>query len=69
LTREAAEINSKILQKYGYEMIQAISGNKGSTMWYGSEFRPPDDLERLFSYQDQRRGEVPNVDITRERTP
>eukprot|EP00957_Ditylum_brightwellii_P187802 14299689-Ditylum_brightwellii.AAC.1 len=33
-------------------MTRAIAGNKGSTMWCGSEFRPPDELKELPNHHD-----------------
>eukprot|EP00957_Ditylum_brightwellii_P023595 1780781-Ditylum_brightwellii.AAC.1 len=40
IDKDVAWKNSAILKNYKYYMIQAIAENKGSTMWYGSEFRP-----------------------------
>eukprot|EP00957_Ditylum_brightwellii_P114305 8715241-Ditylum_brightwellii.AAC.1 len=47
---ESARKNSNTLKKYGYDMTRAIAGNKGTIMWYGSEFRSPDDLRELMSH-------------------
>eukprot|EP00957_Ditylum_brightwellii_P203294 15334034-Ditylum_brightwellii.AAC.2 len=32
--------------------MQVIARNKGPTMWYGFEFRPPDKLRNLFGHHN-----------------
>eukprot|EP00957_Ditylum_brightwellii_P106162 8098619-Ditylum_brightwellii.AAC.1 len=44
LNEESARRNSNTLKKHGYDMTRAIARNKGTTMWYGSEFGSPDIL-------------------------
>eukprot|EP00957_Ditylum_brightwellii_P142999 10895796-Ditylum_brightwellii.AAC.1 len=50
LNENSVDKNGKILGKYGYDMAQTIAENKGSTMWYRSKFRPPDDLRKSFGH-------------------
>eukprot|EP00957_Ditylum_brightwellii_P077011 5852954-Ditylum_brightwellii.AAC.1 len=52
IDKEAAHKNSMILKNYGYDMTQAIAGNKSFTMWYGSKFRTPNELRTLFGHHD-----------------
>eukprot|EP00957_Ditylum_brightwellii_P208127 15355959-Ditylum_brightwellii.AAC.1 len=40
INKEALHKNIAILKNYRYNMTREIAGNKGSTMWCGSEFRP-----------------------------
>jgi hypothetical protein len=49
LTREAAENNAKVLEKYDSDLERAIQAQRGSPVGYGSEFRPKDQLVQLFS--------------------
>eukprot|EP00957_Ditylum_brightwellii_P084707 6440641-Ditylum_brightwellii.AAC.1 len=44
IEEEAAQKNSVILEHYVYGMARVIAGNKGSTIWYGSEFRLPNEI-------------------------
>eukprot|EP00957_Ditylum_brightwellii_P164231 12503399-Ditylum_brightwellii.AAC.1 len=50
--KEAVHKNSVILQNYGHDMTRAIAGNKGSNMWHGSKFRPPNELRNLLGHRD-----------------
>eukprot|EP00957_Ditylum_brightwellii_P205795 15345482-Ditylum_brightwellii.AAC.1 len=45
-----ARKNSNLLQKYGFDITSAIVANKGSTMDYGPEFRPADDIDRILCH-------------------
>ena len=48
LTRNAAETNLKVLEKYGMDLQQALEGQKKSPLGYGSEFRPVSTLVPLL---------------------
>ena len=39
-TEEAARFNANILKRVDYNMRDTIQAEKGSTMWYGSEYQP-----------------------------
>ena len=49
-TEEAAQFNVNILKRVNYNMCDAIQAERGSTMWYGSEYRPVAQLERLYRH-------------------
>ena len=48
LTKEAAEDNAKVLKKYENDLERAIRAQAKSPVGYGSEFRPTDQLVKLF---------------------
>jgi hypothetical protein len=48
LTKEAAENNAKVLAKYDNNLERAICAQARSPVGYGSEFRPTDQLVKLF---------------------
>ncbi len=49
LTSEAAERNFMILKKYNFNLATAIEAQKSSPLGYGSEFRPPNTLQKIFA--------------------
>jgi hypothetical protein len=51
LTEEAAEKNFFILKKYNFNLEKATTAQKSSPLGYGSEFRPPQTLKKIFKYQ------------------
>jgi hypothetical protein len=48
LTKEAAEKNCCVLKKYGLDLSRAIDAQKSSPLSYGSEFKPPHILKRIY---------------------
>ena len=48
LTKEAAEKNYCLLKKYGLDLSRAIDAQKSSPLSYGSEFKPPHILKRIY---------------------
>ncbi len=48
LTKEAAAKNFCVLKKYGLDLGRAIDAHKLSPLSYGSEFKPPHILRRIF---------------------
>ena len=48
LTSEAAEKNFMILKKYDFDLGKAIAAQGSSPLGYGSEFRPPATLQKIF---------------------
>lgn len=46
----AAAHNSKILEACGYDYEKALWKQKGSSIFYGSEFRNTSKLEHLLKY-------------------
>jgi hypothetical protein len=48
LTKEAAEKNYCLLKKYGLDLSWAIDAQKSSPLSYGSEFKPPHILKRIY---------------------
>ena len=48
LTKEAAEKNYCLLKKYGLDLSRAIDAQKSSPLSYGSEFKPPHTLKRIY---------------------
>jgi hypothetical protein len=50
LTEEAAEKNFMILKKCDFNLEKAINAQKSSLLGYGSEFRPPQTLRRIFKH-------------------
>jgi len=48
LTKEAAEKNYWLLKKYGLHLSRAIDAQKSSPLSYGSEFKPPHILKRIY---------------------
>ena len=48
LNTEAAEKNFCVLKKYGLDLGQAIDAQTCSPLSYGSEFKPPHTLKRIF---------------------
>jgi hypothetical protein len=50
MTEEAAEKNSMILKKYDFDLEKAINAQKSSLLGYGSEFKPPQTLRRIFKH-------------------
>ena len=49
LTKEAAAKNFIVLKKYGLDLGRAIDAQKCSPLSYGSEFKPPHILKRIFN--------------------
>ena len=49
MTSAAAEKNFLVMKKYGMDLGKALSAQRLSPLGYGSEFRPPGTLERIFS--------------------
>jgi hypothetical protein len=47
-TAEAAEHNGKILARAGFDVGKVLKAHQLSTLGYGCEFRPPDQLEPLL---------------------
>ena len=45
---EAAEFNTRLLERYDFDLTRAIASQAGTTMAYGSEFRPMDQLDTIF---------------------
>ncbi len=54
LTEEAAKKNFMILKKYDFDLEKAINAQKTSLLGYGSEFRPPQTLRRIFKHHPLR---------------
>ncbi len=50
LTTEAAEKNFLTLKKYNFNLEKAILAQRISPLGYGSEFRPPATLRRIFKH-------------------
>ena len=50
MSQEAAEKNFCILAKYSFDVEKALAAQHGTPMAYGSEFRPPQVLERVFGH-------------------
>ncbi len=50
LTEEAAAKNFIILKKYNFDLEKAIDAQKSSPLGYGSKFRPPHTLRRIFQH-------------------
>ncbi len=50
MTEEAAKKNFMILKKYDFDLEEAINAQKSSPLGYGSEFRPPQKLRRIFKH-------------------
>jgi hypothetical protein len=50
MTEEAANKNFMILKKYDFDLEKAINAHKSSPLGYGSEFRPPQTLRRIFKH-------------------
>jgi hypothetical protein len=50
MTEEAAKKNFMILKKYDFDLEKAINAQKSSPLGYGSEFRPPQTLRRIFKH-------------------
>ena len=48
MTQEAALKNFCVLKKYSLNLGDAIEAQSKSPVGYGSEFRPPSTLERIF---------------------
>ena len=48
LSDKAAEHNIKKLEKYGFDLSRALEANKNSPLGYGSEFRHPNELHKIF---------------------
>ena len=48
LTKEAAEKNYCLLKKYGLDLSRAIDAQTSSPLSYGSEFKPPHILKRIY---------------------
>ena len=48
LTREAAEDNARVLGKYGNDLERAILAQIKFPVGYGSDFRPREQLVKLF---------------------
>ena len=49
-TMEAAQHNSSLLEGYGFDLESFIKDNPNSTVSYGSELRPLDQLQPLLSH-------------------
>ena len=50
LSKDAAEHNSKIIAKYDHDMETGLNATTTNTqLEYGSEFRPPSDLEPILT--------------------
>ncbi len=50
MTEEAAKKNFMILKKYDFDLEKATNAQKSSPLGYGSEFRPPQTLRRIFKH-------------------
>jgi hypothetical protein len=50
LTEEAAEKNFMILKRYDFDLAKAIHAQRSSPLGYGSEFRPPKTLMKIFKH-------------------
>ena len=49
LSDESLAWNSQVIRECGYDLENLFAANVGTTLSPGSEFRPPDQLSRLFS--------------------
>ncbi len=50
MTEEATKKNFRILKKYDFDLEKAINAQNSSPLGYGSEFRPPQTLRRIFKH-------------------
>ncbi len=48
LSNDAAAHNLDVLLKHEFSLGKALDANKGSPLGYGSEFRHPDKLRKIF---------------------
>ena len=44
--------NTNLLSKYNYDLENLLQGNQHTSLFYGHEFRPIDDLESLYGQHD-----------------
>jgi len=47
-TKEAAEMNSKILEDHGFDLARLFESESDTTLGFGSEFRPLDQLRKVL---------------------
>ncbi len=50
MTEEAAEKNFLILKNYNFDLEKAIRAQQSSLLGYGSEFRSPETLRKIFKH-------------------
>jgi hypothetical protein len=56
---ESLDFNSRLIDSYGNDFEALLADQAGTTMFYGAEFRPIDQLERVL-------GCHPNFDFFRD---